>query len=45
MRKPYETLDSSQMRLKPLGRKGLHENLSRELCGSKNPNRVYLKTI
>lgn len=45
MRKPYKTLDSSQMSLKPLERKGLHENLSRVLSGSKNPKRVYLETI
>jgi len=34
-----------QMSLKPLERRGLHENLSRALSGSKNPNRVYLETF
>jgi hypothetical protein len=45
IRKPYKTLDSSQMCLKPLGRKDLLENISGVLSGSKNPKRVHLETI
>ncbi len=41
MRKPDKALDSSQMDRKPLGRKGLPENLKGMLSGGKNPKRVY----
>ncbi len=45
IRKPYNTQDGGQMRFKPLIKKGLREDLSSVLSGSKNPNRVYLETI
>ena len=45
MQKLYKTLDSSLMCLKPLGRKGLLENLAGVLSGCKNPKLVYLETV
>jgi hypothetical protein len=41
MQKLYKTLDSSLMCLKPLGRKGLLENLAGVLSGN-DLNRTYI---
>jgi hypothetical protein len=45
MRKRFKMPDWGEMRVKPLGIKGLRENLSRVFPGSKNPSWVCPETI